>query len=211
MYVPAHDRESRPEVLQQFMHEHPLAALVTLGTDGALTASHLPLRLYPSLGPQGTLRGHLARANQQWQDFSSQTDALVIFQGPQAYISPSWYAAKQETGRVVPTWNYLAVHARGPMTIIEDPEWLRRFVTELTESHEAEFAHPWHVSDAPSSYVEGLLRAIVGIEIPIHHLEGRWKLSQNRSATDQAGVVQGLHARGDAALAKLVDERPDRT
>lgn len=207
MYIPPHDREDRLDVLQAFMRENPLAALVTLGPDG-LTASHVPLRLYPELGgPSGTLRGHLARPNRQWQAFTPEVEALVIFQGVQAYISPSWYVAKQETGRVVPTWNYLVVHARGPLRIIDDPAWLREQVTDLTDGQEAAFASPWQVADAPDAYIEAQLRGIVGIEIPISHIEGRWKLSQNRNAADRQGVIDGLTEQGCPEMAGQIAHR----
>ena len=173
------------------MRERPFAALVTVGA-GGLTANHIPLLLDPTAGPYGTLRGHLARANPQWSDFSVETPALVMFTGPDAYISPNWYPSKQEHGKVVPTWNYVAVHAYGTLEIHQDPEWLRGLVTQLTETNEAQFASPWAVSDAPADFIDGMLKAIVGVEIRIDRLEGKWKQSQNRSAADREGAAAGL-------------------
>ncbi len=142
--------------------------------------------------PLGTLRGHLSRANCQWQDFSTQVPALIVFSGPQHYISPSWYPSKKEHGRVVPTWNYVVVHAYGHLKLFEDPVLLGQNVQDLTELNEGDFEKPWKVADAPEAYVGGLLKAIIGIEIPIDRIEGKWKLSQNRSRPDRAGAAAGL-------------------
>lgn len=193
MYQPRHFREDRPEVLHALMREHCFATLVTLGPDG-LTASHLPVEFDPEPGPFGTLRGHLARANPQWRDFSPDVSALVIFSGPQAYVTPSWYATKSETGRVVPTWNYVTVHAYGRMETFDDPERLKALVTALTERQEKDLAAPWQVDDAPADHIERLLKGIVGIELAVERLEGKWKLSQDKSAADRAGVIDGLSA-----------------
>ncbi len=197
MYLPRHFAEDRVEVLHQAMQQAGLATLVTLGADG-LTATHLPLLLDPSAGPYGTLRGHVARANGQWRDASPDVQALVIFMGPQAYVSPAWYASKRENGRVVPTWNYLAVHAYGPLRSFDDPVRLREHVTRLTTRQEAARPDPWQVTDAPQDYVEGLIRAIVGVEIPIERLEGKWKMSQNRPEADRLGTIAGLEETGRA-------------
>jgi transcriptional regulator len=191
MYVPAHFEETRQEVLSRLIHDHSLAALVTLGSDG-LNANHIPLELDPAPAPLGTLRGHVARGNPVWQDFSRDVEVLAIFQGPQAYISPAWYQTKRETGKVVPTYNYIVVHAYGPMRIVEDRVWLRALVERLTNRHEAGKPEPWKVTDAPADFIEQMLGAIVGIEIPLTRLVGKWKVSQNRPAVDREGVVKAL-------------------
>jgi len=206
MYVPPHFEETRPEVLHELIRDHPLAALVTLGPEG-LNANHIPLELDPGPGPLGTLRGHVARGNPVWRDFSRDVEALAVFQGPQAYISPAWYPTKRETGKVVPTYNYVVVHAYGPMRIVEDRAWLRGFVERLTNRYEAGRAEPWKITDAPADFVEQMLGAIIGIEIPLTRLVGKWKVSQNRPAVDRDGVVTGLSALsgGDAqAMSGLV-------
>jgi transcriptional regulator len=201
MYLPKHFEETRIEVLHELIRAHPLAALVTLAA-GALEANHIPFEIDPGPAPFGTLRGHVARANPVWRDFSPGVDALVIFQGPGTYVSPSWYASKQEGGKVVPTWNYAVVHAYGPLRVIDDAGWLRAFVEKLTNRHEAGRAAPWKVTDAPSDYVDKMVTAIVGIEVPIARLAGKWKVSQNRPARDREGVVAGLlQETGDAATA----------
>ncbi len=204
MYIPAHFQEERPEVLQQLIREHSLAALVTLGPEG-LIANHVPLILYPDVGPLGTLRGHLSRLNPQWRDSLSDIPALAIFQGPSAYITPSWYPTKAESGKVVPTYNFMVVHAHGPLQTYDDPHLLERNVRALTELHEARFAEPWSVDDAPPEYVKGLLKGIIGIEIPIAKLEGKWKLSQNRPAADQQGTIDGLQQTGDPLSSAMAD------
>ena len=211
MYTPSHFREDRIEVMGELMRRHPLAALVTIGPDG-MDANHVPLIYDPEPAPFGTLVGHLAKANRQWRSWRPDLGALAIFQGPQAYISPSLYPSKAEHGQVVPTWNYAVVHAHASLTIHEDPEWLLALVTRLTETHEAARATPWRVSDAPPGYVDNLLRGIVGIELHIHKLEGKWKVSQNRDQTDRAGVLSWLEAAaGHPAeeMAALIRERPD--
>ncbi len=204
MYNPPHFQEQRPEVLHQLIRAHSLAALVTLGPEG-LVANHVPLILDPDTGPLGTLRGHLSRMNPQWRDSLSDTPALAIFQGPAAYITPSWYPSKEAGGKVVPTYNYMVVHAHGPLQTYEDPRLLERNVRALTELHEARFTQPWSVDDAPTDYVQGLLKGIVGIEIPIARLEGKWKLSQNRPAEDRQGAVDGLRQAGDPLSAAMAD------
>lgn len=210
MYNPPHFREDRLDVLHGLIREHPFATLVTTGPDG-LGADHIPMEIDASVGPFGTLVGHVSRANPLWKLAASGAQVLAIFQGPQMYITPSWYATKRENGKVVPTWNYAVVHAHGPLRAIEDRDWLRAFVERLTNRHEDPRAEPWRVSDAPDDFVEGLLKGIVGVEVPIARIEGKWKVSQNRPGTDRAGVVAGLEASGDAdhaAMARLVRERP---
>jgi transcriptional regulator len=178
------------------MHSHPLAVLVTSGADG-LNANHVPFEFDPAPAPFGTLRAHVARANPVWREFSKDVEPLVIFQGPQIYITPSWYQTKNETGKVVPTFNYIVVHAYGSMRAIEDAGWLRRFVGGLTDRFETPRAQRWAVSDAPEEFVATQLRAIVGIEIAVTRLIGKWKTSQNRSVADQEGVVAGLRESND--------------
>lgn len=205
MYQPRHFEERRPEVLRQLMHEHPLALLMNNGPDG-ITANPLPLIHDPAEGEFGCLRGHVARANPLWQQARLQPEVLVVFQGPQAYVSPSWYPSKAEHGKVVPTWNYCIVQARGKLRVIEDKVWLRSLVTRLTERHESELPQPWAVDDAPADFVDQMLGAIVGIELPVEQLTGKWKVSQNRSADDRAGVVRGLSTRDGEQTAAMAGQ-----
>src|SRR5688572_29742048 len=198
MYVPRPFAETRVEVLHALIRRYPLGALVVAAAEG-LDASHLPFEIDPDPAPFGTLRCHLARANPLWQQIVADQPVLVMFQGEQGYVSPSWYAAKQEHGKVVPTWDYIAVHAYGPAKVVHDAVWLRRMVEDLTNRHEHGRAQPWRVSDAPAEYVEKLLGAIVGVEIPLTRLIGKWKLSQNRSVADRQGVVAGLERDGTPA------------
>ena len=195
MYVPVHFREERVPVLHEAMRHSGLATLVTSGKDG-FEASHVPLLLDPDPAPLGTLRGHVARGNPQARGAGSEVEALAILMGPEAYVSPSWYPTKAETGRVVPTWNYVVVHAHGRLRFFEDPERLLELVSGLTEAHEGGRARPWSVRDAPEEYIRAQLKGIVGFELSIARLEGKWKLSQNRSARDRAGVVEGLTREG---------------
>lgn len=206
MYIPAPFREDREERLSELMREHPLAIVVTLGGSG-LIASHLPLIYEPLPDSPGILHGHIARANVQWQDFQTEVDALAIFQGPQSYISPSWYATKQRSGRVVPTWNYAVVHAYGSVEIYTEAARLRKHLGLLVAEHEKSFSPPWSLNDAPAEFVDELLNSIVGIDIRITRLEGKWKVSQNRPAEDRNGVIEGLTSKCDAesrAVAELV-------
>jgi transcriptional regulator len=210
MYLPAHFREDDVAALHALIRDHSLATLVTLGPEG-LVANHIPMVIDPDPAPWGTLRGHVARANPVWQSAAPGVDALAIFVGPQGYVTPSWYATKRETGKVVPTWNYVAVHAYGPLRAVDDTRWLREFVTRLTARHEAGREPRWQVSDAPDDYIERQLKGIVGIEIPVTRFEGKWKVSQNREAADRAGVVAGLRAEGGGpgtAMADLVEGTP---
>ena len=202
MYSPAHFKEDRPELLHQLVREHPLGLLITLGDQG-LEANPIPFLLDVEANGQAVLRAHVARANPVWREARTDIDTLVVFQGPQAYISPNWYATKAENGKAVPTWNYITVQARGRLAVRDDAAWLRELVTRLTQRHEeATQAQPWAVSDAPPDYIDAMLRAIVGIEIALTSLQGKWKLSQNHPAVNREGVSQGLRALGgDRALA----------
>lgn len=194
MYLPAHFEEARVEVLRALMREHPFATLVTSGGDG-LTANHLPLHLAADIAPHGALQGHVARANPIWRQ-SPDTDVLAIFHGPQTYVTPSWYPTKHEHGKAVPTWNYAVVHARGRLRVIDDAVWLRSQLEALVTRHESVFAKPWQIGDAPSDYIDKMLGAIVGIEIVITELKGKWKVSQNQPEANRAGVVAGLRQQG---------------
>ena len=193
MYLPKHFEQTDAAALQALMREHPLATLIVAGADGT-TADLVPLEYLPGAGPPGslgTLRGHVARANPLWKRAAG-AEVLAVFTGPQAYITPSWYPTKAETHKVVPTWNYTVVQARGPLRAIEDAPWLHALVSGLTAHHEAPRAQPWAVADAPDDYVQVMLRAIVGIEIELTHLVGKWKVSQNRNEADRNGVAAGL-------------------
>jgi transcriptional regulator len=207
MYLPSHFEEKRPEVLRELIAAHPLGTLVTLGSAG-LDANHIPFEMAvtPADGPFGTLRAHVARANPVWKDFSRDLDALVIFQGPQAYITPTWYVeTKPANGSVVPTWNYCVVHAHGRLRAIDDRDWVRALVGRLVQRHESTQPKPWQMADAPANFIEKQLGAIVGIEIPITRLVGKWKVSQNRNDKDRAGVVVGLRAEGSAESRAMAD------
>jgi transcriptional regulator len=203
MYLPKHFEETRVETLHALIRAHPLGALVTVGPAG-LDANHVPFEIDSDPTPFGTLRAHVARANPLWKE-AANAEVLVLFQGPEIYISPSWYPTKQETAKVVPTWNYAVVHAHGRLRAIEDRDWLRAFVTRLTDRHEAGKADPWKVTDAPADYVESMLGGIVGLEIPLTRLVGKWKVSQNRPAADQDGVVDGLSREGQPEASAMAD------
>jgi transcriptional regulator len=208
MYVPKHHEESDISVLHALIRSQPLGTWVTLG-DGELFANHIPFLLDTSRGEHGTLIGHVARANPAWQTFSKTVHSVVAFQGPQTYITPSWYPSKHAHGKAVPTWNYAVVHAYGMPRAIEDRDWLLQHVNQLTDVHEADQALPWKVSDAPPEFTDKMLQAIVGIEIQIAKIVGKWKVSQNRSQPDRLGVVAGLSAREDAQsreMASLVSQ-----
>ena len=209
MYLPSHFEETRIDVLHELVRQYPLGSLVTLSAKG-LNANHIPFELDAAPAPYGTLRGHVARANPVWRDYDPAFEALVIFHGPQVYISPSWYETKKETGEVVPTYNYAVVHAYGRLRIVEDRAWLRGLVARLTERFEGGRAAPWQVSDAPQDFIDKQLGAIVGIEIEVSKMLGKWKASQNRPATDRAGVAEALGAAADAdslAMAQMIKER----
>jgi transcriptional regulator len=203
MYLPKHFEETRVDVLHELIKAQPLGAIVVV-TDAGLDANHIPFEIDPEPAPFGTLRGHVARAN-PLAKHASDADALVIFQDAGAYISPGWYVSKQEHGKVVPTWNYVVVHAHGPLRVIDDTEWLRAFVTKLTNHHERSFADPWKVTDAPADYVESMLKGIVGIEVPISRLVGKFKVSQNRPAQDRASAAERLLREGGADRAAMAE------
>jgi len=202
MYVPSHFAETDPAVLHALIRAQPLGAWVLPHPD-ELIVNHIPFYLDPTRGEHGTLVGHVARANPVWQSLSQSTPSVVIFQGPQAYISPSWYPSKQPGGKVVPTWNYAVVHAHGTPQIVDDPARLLEIVTLLTDTHEGGHAAPWQVTDAPPDFIDKLLGAIVGIEIPIARLSGKWKVSQNRPQADKLGTAAGLEASGEGEAARM--------
>ena len=204
MYLPKHFEETDVTVLHQLVTSHPLGALVTMTSRG-LDANHIPFLIQPQPAPCGTLHGHIARANPLSKDLDRDVDALVIFQGPHAFISPSWYPTKRETGAVVPTWNYVVVHAHGRVKTIDDPAWIRAHVEALTNRHEGSRPEPWKVTDAPADFVDRLVGALIGLEMPIGRLVGKWKVSQNRSPVDQDGVVEGLMREGSEAAAQMAE------
>ena len=198
MYVQQKFQETRLDVLHALVRKHPLGAFV-VATKNGLEANHMPFHLDAAAGSCGVLRAHIPRANSVWKE-ATDGDALVIFQGPQAYITPSWYPSKHAHGEAVPTWNYVVVHAYGRAAFIEDRHWLRRHVDELTTAHEATQQLPWQITDAPADYVDRMLAQIIGIEIPLTRIVGKWKMSQNRPPGDRLGVVAGLASmNGDAA------------
>lgn len=213
MYQPSHFQEDDPGALQALIKACPLGLLITAGGQG-ITANPIPFLLDPQSGPQGVLRCHVARANTQWKEIGEGADALVVFQGAQHYVSPGWYETKRETGKVVPTWNYVMVQVHGHARAIEDGTWLGRQIRDLTDLMERDYPAPWSVDDAPAPYIDAQIRGIVGIEIAITAMTGKWKASQNRSAADRQGVVQGLQSREYAAadaMARIVAEKLERT
>jgi transcriptional regulator len=203
MYLPPQFEQPDMAAMHELMRTRSLATLVTTGSDG-LNANHIPLHLSATLESFGVLRGHVARSNPIWNELNSDVDALAIFHGPDAYISPSWYATKQAAGKVVPTWNYTVVHAYGRLRIIDDAVWVRTQLEALTAQHEAGLPDPWSMSDAPEDFTEKLLGAVVGIEMIITRLSGKWKVSQNQPLQNQHSVIQGLTANGQVAMAELV-------
>ncbi len=202
MYRPTAFREDRPDMLYEAIRAHPLGTLVTYGVSG-LMANAVPftLRVDPA---SSVLRAHLANANDQLAHLRQGSPVLVIFQGPQAYVSPSWYATKREHGKVVPTWNYVVVQVHGTPIIIEDRQWLREQIDELTSIHERGRAEPWSLDDAPEDFGAALMKGITGIEIPIERVEGTWKVSQNQPSANRIGVECGLRADGHADMADEV-------
>jgi transcriptional regulator len=210
MYQPSAFREERLETLHELIRAHPLATLITAGPAG-LTANLVPFILAET-GGKGTLRAHIAKANDQVEALAGGAETLVIFHGPEAYITPSWYPSKQEHGRVVPTWNYAVVQVRGTPRVVDDAAWLRTQIGALTSAQESRRSEPWNVTDAPEAFIEGQMKAIIGIEIPILTIEGKWKVSQNRSAADRQGVYEGLQAEGgNEDMAKLVAQKLGRS
>lgn len=203
MYEPPHFKEERIDVLHAAIRQARLGTLVTMTTTG-LEATHLPMLVEAAPAPYGKLVGHVAKANPQWKTSSAEVEGLAIFQGPHAYVTPSWYATKRETGKVVPTWNYVAVHAYGTLRFIEDADELLGIVTRLTDTHEKNRAAPWAVTDAPADFVRAQLKGIVGVEMTITRLQGKWKMSQNRPPADREGVAKGLAQDGETAAANLV-------
>ena len=202
MYIPKAHEETDLAVLHALMRAHPLGTWVTQA-DGGLLANHVPFLVDAERGEHGTLIAHVARANPVWRSYSRSVDSVVVFQGAQTYITPSWYPSKREHGKVVPTWNYAVVHAHGMPRVIDDAGWLLAHLNRLVDTHEAGHALPWKVADAPADFVARLLETIVGIEIPIARLEGKWKVSQNRPEADRAGVVAGLMGRDDEQSAHM--------
>jgi transcriptional regulator len=202
MYTPKSFKEDRLEVLHRLMRVNPLGLLVSNGENGPL-ATALPFHLIDDGSSFGTLQCHLARANPHWQGLDKQ-NVLIVFQGADEYISPKWYPSKEEDGKVVPTWNYAMVQARGAAHVIDDAAWLKQQITSLTNQQEAAAANPWKVSDAPGDYIDAQIKGIIGLEIKITALEGKWKVSQNRSIEDRSGVAKNLSAQGKDEMAELV-------
>lgn len=212
MYTPQFNSEKDLPTLQQFIRMHSLCALVT-GTEQGMVASHVPMVLHSDGPGYGVLRGHVARGNSQWKDFSASEEALGIFTGPQHYISASWYPEKMTHGKEVPTWNYVAVHVYGRLRAVEDPDWLLDHLRTLTDQNEVIAELPWKVADAPPEFISKLSQAIVGLELEISRFEGKWKVSQNRSDQDAAGVMSGLERLGtpaSIAMRELVQARRPR-
>ncbi len=216
MYCPDPFAETRPEILRALIQRYPLATLVNVGANG-LEANHIPLYLAPDEAPQPVLQGHVARANPLWREAPPDDEVLVIFQGPQHYISPSWYATKAETGKVAPTWNYAVVHAYGPLQVRDDPAWVRQQMVALTAQQENGFTMPWQVDDAPRDFTERLIQQVVGIEIPISRWLGKWKVSQNQPLCNRDSVVAHLEQQkqidsgsmAEYVLASLKDGKQD--
>ena len=204
MYCPDPFAETRPEILRALIQRYPLATLVSMGANG-LEANHIPLYLASGEGPQPVLQGHVACANPLWREASPDDEVLVIFQGPQHYISPSWYATKAETGKGVPTWNYAVVHAHGQLQVRDDPDWVRQQMVALTAQQEKDFLQPWQVEDAPRDFTERLIQQVVGIEIPISRWMGKWKVSQNQPQCNRESVAAHLAQQGGAYSAAMAD------
>ncbi len=208
MYQPPHHREDRREVQHALIRSHPLGLPISSG-EGGLLANLIPFRLVNTDLGMGTLQAHMARANPQWRALAAGAEVLIVFQGPDHYITPAWYETKRETGKVVPTWNYAIVQVRGTVRVIEDSQWLRAQVDRLTDGHESKRMVPWAVGDAPDDFITAQLKGIVGIEVQITAIEGKWKVSQNRNEADRRGVAEGLEAEGSeaaGAMAAMVRE-----
>ncbi|MBC8269887.1 MAG: FMN-binding negative transcriptional regulator [Rhodospirillaceae bacterium] len=208
MYQPSHFQEQRIPVMHDLMRGHPFATLISNGSDG-LSADHIPLLVHDDGSEHGVLRGHVAKANPLTKHIDQSQDVLAAFQGPHHYITPAWYPSKKEHGKVVPTWNYAIVHAHGPIRFIDDADWLLDQVTALTYQQEGGRDQPWAVSDAPEDYTETMLKAIIGLEIQINRLHGKWKVSQNRPEADRKGVVQGLKDEETTSALLLADLTSD--
>ena len=193
MYQPPHFQETRQEILHGLVRSHPLGLLVSNGSEGPV-ANAIPFLLDAEAGPKGKLRAHLARANPQWRLLADNpvSPVLIVFQGADAYVTPSWYETKRETGKVVPTWNYAIVQVRGTVRVIEDADWIARQITDLTMSQEGSRETPWAVTDAPPAFIQSQIKGIVGLEIEITDISGKWKVSQNRPVADRVGVAEGL-------------------
>ena len=209
LYNPPHFREDDRAVLDEHIRRAAFGTLVSAGAEGPIV-SHLPMLLMPEPAPGGALIGHVARANPQWRQSDLDKPALAIFGGPHAYVSPGWYPGKREHGRVVPTWNYAVVHVTGRLVVLDDADAVLDIVRRLTEAHEASFASPWKVSDAPEEFVRAQLKGIVGLRLEIASVEGKMKLSQNRPAADREAVVAGLDERGDPASVAVSELMRDR-
>ncbi|MER9250990.1 FMN-binding negative transcriptional regulator [Mesorhizobium sp. M0598] len=207
MYQPPHFQETRPDVLHGLIRAHPLGLLVSNGVEGPV-ANAIPFLLDSDVPPNGRLRAHLAKANPQWRLLADNPLArvLVVFQGADAYVTPSWYETKRETGKVVPTWNYAIVQVRGIVTVIEDQDWLAEQISDLTMSQEGSRSAPWAVTDAPAPFIQSQIKGIVGLEIEITEISGKWKVSQNRPAADRVGVAEGLESEtaNSADMVRLV-------
>lgn len=206
MYLPKQFEETDIDVLHQLIRTKPLSTLVTLSSEG-IAADHVPLLLTTEGQHYGTLRGHIAKANTLWQEHPADKDVLVIFNGAESYITPAWYASKSESGKAVPTWNYVSVQAKGKLRVIHEPDWILSQLEILTAQNEASFAHPWAMADSPDEFTHKLLDMIVGIEIKITDLKGKWKVSQNRPDQDRASVANGLANAGHYEMAAIIKSR----
>lgn len=212
MYNPSQFQETDLSVLHDVIRQSGLSTLVTWGESG-LEASHVPMFLDPSCGPYGAVLGHLSRANGQWRSYTPMVQSLAMFMGPDCYITPSWYPSKAETGRVAPTWNYVAVHAYGDLEIVDDPGAVLAIVSQLTNQHEEKRSTPWAVSDAPPDYVQAQVKGIIGFRLSITRIEGKWKMSQNRTPTDRQGVIDGLtrnNGHDEQQVLKVMQDRAAR-
>ncbi|MEQ1545038.1 FMN-binding negative transcriptional regulator [Methyloglobulus sp.] len=203
MYVPKHFEITDVKVMHELIHDYPLATLVTMSANG-LNANHIPIHLNAMPEPYGTLQGHVARSNPLLEDINGENQSLAIFHGPNAYITPSWYETKKEHGKVVPTWNYVVVHAYGNLQVVDKPEWLRAQLETLTDQNESQFSEPWAVADAPTEFTEKLFESIVGIEMKITKLLGKWKVSQNQPMQNKVSVIKGLKDKQQQDMADLV-------
>lgn len=204
MYVPKHFEVTDVKALHELINDYPLATLVTMSEKG-LNANHIPMHFVAtSAEPYGNLRGHIARANPLLEDIKAENQSLAIFHGPNAYITPSWYETKKEHGKVVPTWNYVVVHVYGRLQVVDNPDWLRAQLEALTDHNEAQFLKPWAVDDAPADFTEKLLESIVGIEMKVSKLLGKWKVSQSQPLQNKISVIKGLKDNQQQKMADLV-------